>query len=179
MLAADLLAKALGFLVVAPVTALLLRFFAPGSGTSAITDEEILFFFLSPAGAAALLVIGVFTFWIVFAQQAVMLAIGYGTVKHGSITLRSTFRLVAARSLAIFRLSVRLLLTVIVIAVPFLAAAAVTYLSLLTRYDINYYLAVRPPVFWVAGSLLGSIIFAVSAEMVWLRVTEWPRKTSS
>ena len=163
MLAADLLAKALGFLVVAPVTALLLRFFAPGSGTSAITDEEILFFFLSPAGAAALLVIGVFTFWIVFAQQAVMLAIGYGTVKHGSITLRSAFRLVAARSLAIFRLSVRLLLTVIVIAVPFLAAAAVTYLSLLTRYDINYYLAVRPPVFWVAGSLLGSIIFALMA----------------
>jgi glycerophosphoryl diester phosphodiesterase len=163
MLAADLLAKALGFLVVAPVTALLLRLFAPGSGSSVITDEDILFFFLSPAGAAALLVIGVFTFWIVFAQQAVMLAIGYGTAKHGHITLRSAFRLVAARSLAIFRLSVRLILTVIVIAVPFLAAAAVIYLSLLTRYDINYYLAVRPPVFWVAGALLGSIVVALIA----------------
>ena len=163
LLAADLLAKALGFLVVAPATALLLRFFALGSGASAITDEEILFFFLSPAGAAALLVIGVFTFWVLFAEHAVMLAIGYGTAQHGSIALRSAFRLVAARSVAILRLSVRLLLTVIVIAMPFLAAAAVVYLSLLTRYDINYYLAVRPPVFWVAGAFLGSIIVALVA----------------
>ncbi len=32
------LAKALGFLVVTPVTALLFRFFAPGSGSSVTTD---------------------------------------------------------------------------------------------------------------------------------------------
>jgi len=155
------LAKALGFLVVAPVTTLLFRFFAPGSGSSVITDEDILFFFLTPAGGAALLVIGAFTFWIAFAEHAVMLTISYGTAQHGSITLRSTFRFVAARSLAIFRLSARLLVTTIVIAVPFLVAAVVTYLSLLTRYDINYYLSVRPPVFWVAGALLGSIIAAL------------------
>jgi len=172
LLAADLLAKALGFLVVAPVTALMLRFFASRSGSSVITDEDILFFFLSPAGAAALLVIGVFTFWIVFAEHAVLLTIGYGTIQRGGMTLRSAFRIVAARAAAIFRLAARLLLTIIAIAIPFLAAAAVTYLVLLTRFDINYYLVVRPAAFWTAGALLG-LIFAALAAVTAIKLLHW------
>ncbi|UCD23961.1 MAG: glycerophosphoryl diester phosphodiesterase membrane domain-containing protein, partial [Gemmatimonadota bacterium] len=173
MLAADLLAKALGFVLVTPVTALLLRFFAPSSGSSVITDEDILFFFMSPAGIAALLVIGVFIFWIVFAEHAVLLTIGYGTATRGTMTLRRTFRLIATRSLAILRLCLRLLITLILIVTPFLAAAAITYLVLLTRYDINYYLAVRPPIFWLAVTLLAVIItglvWAVTVKFIhWL-----------
>jgi len=162
LLAADLLAKALGFLVVTPVTALLLRFFSSGSG-SVITDEDILFFVLSPAGAAALLFIGIFTFWIVFAQQAVMLTITCGTAQHGAITLGTAFRFVATRAIAIFRLSVALLIRVLLWAAPFLAAAAITYLTLLSRFDINYYLAARPPEFWAAAALLGLISAALIA----------------
>ncbi|UCG85559.1 MAG: glycerophosphoryl diester phosphodiesterase membrane domain-containing protein [Gemmatimonadota bacterium] len=167
LLAADLLAKALGFLVVTPAISLLLRFYTSwsGSGTPVLTDEDILFFFLTPAGAAALVCVGVFTLWLVFAQHAVMLTIAYGTTRNGAITLRATFRFVATRAVAILRLSASLLLRIVAIVSPFLAAAAITYLALLTRFDINYYLTARPPAFWTAGALLGSISAALIAVL--------------
>jgi glycerophosphoryl diester phosphodiesterase len=161
LLVADLLAKALGFLAVTPVTALLLGFFARRSGSSVLTDEDILFFFLSPAGAVALLIIGVFTFWIVFAQQAVMLTLGFGTAEYGTITLKNTLRFVAAQSMALLHLASILLLRFLVLAAPFVLLAGIIYLALLTRFDINYYLEVRPTAFWVAVALLGLNIFGL------------------
>ncbi|UCD23305.1 MAG: glycerophosphoryl diester phosphodiesterase membrane domain-containing protein, partial [Gemmatimonadota bacterium] len=78
----------------------------------------------------------------------------------------------ATRSLAILRLCLRLLITLILLVTPFLAAAAITYLVLLTRYDINYYLAVRPPEFWLAATFIGFII----TGLVWVvavKIIHW------
>lgn len=161
LLAADLLAKGVGFLLVTPATALLLRFFADRSGSPVLTDADILFFFLSPTGAVALLFIGVLTFWVLFVEHAVMLTVAYAAAQHGTITLLTAYRFVAARSVGILRLSVSLLLRTTVIALPFLAAAAIAYFTLLTRFDINYYLSIRPPVFWGAAGLLGLILTAL------------------
>ncbi len=172
LLAIELLALTLGFLVVTPVTAVLLRFFAARSGSSVVTDEDILFFLLSPAGAVALLFIGIFTFWIVFAKQAATLTLGFGIAEHGTITLKHTLRFVVARSVALFRLASVLLFRVLVLAAPFLLAAGITYLALLTRFDINYYLAVRPTAFWVAAVLLG-LIFAGLATVIAVKLFHW------
>ena len=40
-------------------------------------------------------------------------------------------------------------------AAPFLALVGLTYLTLLTQYDINYYLDSKPPAFWAAVGLSG------------------------
>ncbi len=172
LLAADVLAKALGFLVVAPVTALLLGFFSRRSGSTVLTDEDILFFFLSPTGIAALLIIGVFTFWIVFTEQAVMLTLGLGTLEHGTVTLGKACRFVAARSMSLLRLALALLIRLLLLAAPFALLASIIYWALLTRFDINYYLEVRPVGFWVAAGLMGLNIAGL-ATLLGFKVFHW------
>jgi glycerophosphoryl diester phosphodiesterase len=49
---------------------------------------------------------------------------------------------------------------------PFLVAAGIAYWVLLRQYDINYYLAVRPPVFWVAAVIAGLLLVALAAVLV-------------
>jgi glycerophosphoryl diester phosphodiesterase len=56
---------------------------------------------------------------------------------------------------------------------PFVAVAGVTAVVLLARHDVNYYLHVKPPSFWVAATigglmLLGAAIVAVTLYLRWL-----------
>ena len=62
----------------------------------------------------------------------------------------------------------RMLGRVLLLAAPFLAAGGGVVLWLLTDYDINYYLAETPPVFWTAVGLIGAILLAMVAEYFWL-----------
>lgn len=137
--------------VLTPLYSTLVGWLILASGDVALTDEDILFFILSPAGLLSFWVaasIGVV--FVVFEQAALFMAAWQATA-HRPTRLIPLARLLLARSWPIFLLALRMMLRVALLALPFLVALAVIYQAWLTQYDINYYLAARPPEFWLAG----------------------------
>jgi glycerophosphoryl diester phosphodiesterase len=173
LVAVDLLAKAAGFLVVTPVATFLLRLFAERRGSAVLTDEAILWFFLSPLGLAALVVVGAVALWIFFIEHGAMLAIAHAASAGRGVTSLWAYGVIVRRGAAILRLTATLILRLLALASPFLGLMAAVYLTLLTEFDINYYLSVRPPVFWITGALIAllavALLVTVGAMLVrWL-----------
>ena len=166
----DLLAKAAGLVVVIPAAAVLLRFFTERRGTSVLTDEAILWFFLSPLGLTAFVVVGAVVLWILFVEHGAVLAIARGASRGKRVTVRRAYGLVAERWAAVFQLAAGLIVRLLLAASPFVALGAAVYLTLLTEFDINYYLSRRPPAFWLAAALISALAAALVAVVLTLLV---------
>jgi len=72
----------------------------------------------------------------------------------------------------IFSFSVRLVVRVLLLTLPFLAAAGAVALVLLTDYDINYYLTTRPPEFWIAVIIIVMLVVAMIGLLAW-QLAKW------
>ncbi len=59
-----------------------------------------------------------------------------------------------------------MVLKLLILATPFLAAAGGVYFLLLTDHDINYYLSQKPPKFWTAAILMGAILAAFAVGLI-------------
>ena len=165
LVAVDLLAKAAGFLVVAPLATLLLRLFAEQRGNAVLTDEAILWFFLSPLGVTAFVVVGAVTLWILFVEHGAILAIAQAASAGKRVTALWAYGVIVRRGAAVLKLAATLILRLLVLASPFAALMAAVYVTLLGEFDINYYLSVRPPAFWVAGALIALVAVALLATL--------------
>jgi glycerophosphoryl diester phosphodiesterase len=73
-------------------------------------------------------------------------------------------RYLLERAWPLFRLAVRMVLSAVLAAAPFLAVIGAIYYVFLTEFDINYYLAEHPPVFLWSIAAAGLILLA----MVWV-----------
>lgn len=153
----DLLAKALGFILLTPLAGLLLGILVSWRGGGVVTDEDILFFFLRPLGLVILLLAGAIFAGIGFVEQAGLMTIGFGARHDRSITYLEALRHVARRAGAIFNLAGQMVARLLLFAAPFLAAGGLVYLLLLTEFDINFYLAQKPKEFYLAAVLIGVI----------------------
>jgi glycerophosphoryl diester phosphodiesterase len=149
----DVLAKAIGLLVVTPVVTVLFRLAAAHRGSAVLTDEEILWFLLSPVGLLLLVVVGAVVLWMFFVQHGAILAIAHAASAGNRMTALWAYGVVMRRGAAVLRLAAGLVLKLLLLSAPFVGAMAVVYLALLAEFDINYYLAARPPAFWIAGAL--------------------------
>jgi glycerophosphoryl diester phosphodiesterase len=76
------------------------------------------------------------------------------------------------RLVPILSLSVRLVVRVLALVVPFLALAAATAWLALTAHDINFYLTERPPAFWIAAVVIG-LLLAVLAFLLIRKLIGW------
>lgn len=142
------------------------------SGSAALTDEDILWFTLRPAGLVVLIGVGAVALAMAALQYAAMMAIGLGAAHGRPIGAVGALRFATSRAPQILHLTARRIGLLLLIAAPFLVAGALVYVLLLRKYDINYYLAEKPPVFWAAGSLIGALVAAMSVVLV-LRLASW------
>src|SRR5262249_8327414 len=86
------------------------------------------------------------------------------------ITLSAALRIVVAHLPRLLRVAARILLAVLALAAPLLAIAGVFAKSLLSKHDINYYLAERPPEFLAAAAVILVIALPTLGAAVWLSV---------
>ncbi|MCK5448357.1 MAG: glycerophosphoryl diester phosphodiesterase membrane domain-containing protein, partial [Gemmatimonadetes bacterium] len=155
-----------------PGLALLLRFFLSQKGRAALSDQEILFFFLSPIGVVALVVGGGTWIGIALVEQAGLMVVGFGAAEDRRVTWFSALRYVFHESPRILLLGSRLLVRTTVLAGPMLALVGGVYWAFLRQYDINYYLANRPPEFlWAAG--IAGVLVAGLAVLLAVKVVGW------
>ena len=70
------------------------------------------------------------------------------------------------------RLSARVFLRLVVLALPFLAAVAIVWITMLRGHDINYYLAEHPPE-WRHAQLIAAFLAAGYALLAAWRLARW------
>jgi len=157
---------ALGIVLFTPLVAAISRLLLGLSDQPALADQDIAWFLLSPAGIAALILLAGLAITILGVEQASLMTMGAGSVQGLHIDAVAALRHTAARAHSIFSFAVRLVVRVLLLTLPFLAAAGAIALFLLTDYDINYYLAEQPPEFWIAAVMIGLLLIAMALILV-------------
>ncbi len=172
-LAVHFVVNALVFVVLAPVASLLLNLAVTLSGDSALSDQDIIFFLLSPVGLVSMLIIASIFSIILFLEHAALMTLGYYETEGQKVIGPWLLAFLGKKAASLFRLSLRILLRVILTLLPFLFSLLAVYSLLLGEFDINYYLNERPPEFrqaLVLGTVIGIalIYFMLRLAISWV-----------
>lgn len=165
--------RALSFALLTPAVAFLIRWsLQRGASSAVLTDQGILFFFLSPAGLLTMLAVGSVIAAIYFVEISALLVVPIGALQDVQVWALGALRFTGARAYALLRLALRALLRLLLIAAPFLAIAGTVYWLLLRDYDLYFLTSVKPPVYWVAGALIAPTL-ACGAALLIRRLLLW------
>ena len=163
----DLVYKGVGFALLTPATVLLVRWMASRTGTRVVADADLVRFFVTTrVGVLILIVGGGILLAITALEMACLMAIGLAGAKGTRLNARSALAFGAKKAPFVLALMWHMLVRVILGVLPFLAALGLVYFALLRPHDINYYLAHRPPMFYVAAAIGGVILAALAALLV-------------
>lgn len=155
-----------------PGLALLLRVFISRQDRVVLSDQEILYFFLTPAGIAALVVVGGTWVGIALLEQAGLMVVGFGAAEDRRISWLASLRYVLRNLPRILLLGSHLVARAALLAGPLLGLVAGVYWAFLRQYDINYYLATRPAEFMWAGGAAALLVAALGALLA-IKVVGW------
>jgi glycerophosphoryl diester phosphodiesterase len=172
ILIVHLVFTALGFALFTPLLGALSRLLLALSSRDVLADTDIIFFLLSPYGMAALVLFGAMLITILVFEQAAMMLTYIGAKNDIQEDMIGILGYTAARALIIFKFSVRLIIRLLIIVLPFLAVGGTIAWLALTKYDINYYLAHKPPVFYLAVLLIGALLL-IMAFVVIRKLLSW------
>lgn len=158
--------------VIVPVSGLVLAVALSIDGQAAVTDQDIARFLATPAGfVGALAFVG-----LSIIASVLDLAVMTSTLRRGEhrvgAALVAGLSLVLARFVALFSFGVRLALRVLLMAAPFMFAAAGVAWLVLGDYDINYYLTHQPPEFLIGSGLIGALALVLAVLLV-LQLARW------
>jgi glycerophosphoryl diester phosphodiesterase len=169
----DIVYKIVSFALLTPAAVLVLRWAMSRAGTRVVADTEIATFLLTtPIGLLTLIVAGAITTGITALEMSCLMGIGVAAAKGRHLTVRGALAFGASRAAHVLALAAHMVVRVLAALVPFLLIAGLAYLWLLRRYDINYYLAERPPAFWGAAAIVVVIVAALAALIV-RTITRW------
>lgn len=166
----DIAFKAIAFVVLTPSLGLLLRLFLAISGRRVLSDQDILAFLIGPVGWIAAIVVGAAWIAIVALEQAALMRIVVEAWAGRIVPARSALSFAARHAWPVLGVTGRMVAFCLLAAAPLLAAVGAVYAALLTRYDINFYLAEKPPEFWIAAGLaaaaLAAMVFVLARMLI-------------
>ena len=168
----DILFRIFSAAVLGPVSAWIFTALISSSGQLSVGNDQIATFLLSPAGVLAVVVWGVVGLASFFAAQAGMILIAADTIRRRKTSSAAALWHTLKRLPTLMELAARQVAVYALVTVPALGLAAAAYFSLLTGHDINFYLAQRPPVFWVALAI-GAVLATLVAGVVGILYFRW------
>lgn len=171
-LACHVLATIIAYILLTPLASLLLNIAVSRSGDSALSDQEILFFFLKPFGLCCLVLLGAIAITIIAFKHATLMTILQAANRGYIVTYTQAIYFISRRSLQILRLGMYIVARALVYILPLLAASWLVFHALLSKHDINYYLAQKPSEFWLAAVLIG-IFVAITTVLLLRLVIPW------
>ena len=127
----------LGFILFTPLLGGLGRLLLSFSSQEVLADTDIIFFLLSPFGMTALVLFGAMLVTILIFEQAAMMITYIAVTEDLNEDLIQILGYTGARALAIFKFSVLLVLRLLIITLPFLAAGGLVAWLALTKYDLS------------------------------------------
>ncbi len=154
----------------APATGWLLNRLVASSGQYAVSDNDLLAFFLSSQGILFLVLsVGfVLAFW--FAEQVGLLIISVKAVFEKQVSVSRVLWEQITHLQALFRLGLLQAAVYLAASIPFILGIGLTYLLLLRKWDLYYYLNVRPLSWWIAVAIAGTILAAYLVLAAWLHI---------
>ena len=165
--ATDILYKAIAFALLTPLITVLFRLLVRRSGSTAVADADIAFFFFTTkSGSLALILIGGLIIAVTALEQACLMTIVLTALRGARPRVRDAFAHASKRSHAVLRLTAQVVVRVLVLVAPFAAAIGATYWALLSGHDINFYLTNRPPEFLTAVAIAGLIALGLGVVLV-------------
>jgi len=170
--AADIATRVAATLLLAPFLAWITRSAMARAGGGAVTDQDIVWFLLSPLGIATLVVVAAGSALAGLIGHTAIMTVAAGVEETRSVSWLDGMRHAFRRLFAIFSMAVRGLIRLIVDAAPWLLIGGVVYLVMFRAHDINYYLSEKPPEFWVAVVLIGASLLGL-AWFVGRRLLSW------
>lgn len=168
----DIAFKLMAFIVLTPVAALLFRLLIALSGSEILSDLDILMFLVRPAGWIAFIFAAAIWLGIVAFEQAALIGIVCAQAANRRLGILGALRFAAGNAWSVIQVTARIAAWTLLASVPFLAVAATVYFTLLTKYDINYYLKEKPPAFGVAIGV-GLMLAAGFAVTIFRLFTGW------
>jgi glycerophosphoryl diester phosphodiesterase len=152
----------------APASGWLLNRLVAASGQYAVSDNDLLTFFLSPQGILFLIssVGFVLAFW--FAEQVGLLIISVKAVFEKKISVSLVLWEQITHLPALIRLGLLQAGGYLAVSVPFVLGVGLVYWLLLREWDLYYYINVQPPSWWIALSIAGTISAGYFLLAAWL-----------
>jgi glycerophosphoryl diester phosphodiesterase len=165
-LAIHLAVSVLVFTILTPAAGGLLRLAVALSGSAALSDQDILFFLLSPYGFICALLLGSVFSIILFLGHAALLVVATSSSVGEAASVKQVLLFLAGRLAGLFKLALQVLLRVLLNLLPFVLLLILVFQLLLSEYDINYYLAEKPAEWQLAIALGGLIGLACGANLL-------------
>jgi glycerophosphoryl diester phosphodiesterase len=142
------------------------------TGQVAISNYDLAAFFTQPPGMLFLLLSAASGLALFQAEQAGLMAIlrgGWTGRRAGAI---DAVRLKARQLPGVLQLALLQAAILMLLLTPVLAVLWVIQSAFLGQQDINYYLKERPPEFWWAAGLAGTLLALTAGGLAWL-LTRW------
>ncbi len=167
-----LLIQLLGFAIFAPAATWIGRRLVLTAGEPVISNFDIVGFVLSPAGIGFVVVAAALTIGLLLAEFA-----GHGWIAGHALARRpvTTTGVVAAvlrRLPRLIRLALRVFARLVLLALPFLAAAGAVWFTMLGAHDVNFYLAEDPPE-WRRALLIAATLAISYALLAAWSLARW------
>lgn len=158
--------------IFAPLVGLTSRLLLRLSGGPALADQDIAIFALSPAGVVAMIVFAALLIGIIAFEQSGMMRIALGRSRDETVRAVDAVRFTVSRTHSLLLFSAHLAARVLIIVLPFLAIGAAVAWWFITDYDINFYLAEKPPEF-ILFAILIALVVAVMALVLVRKLVLW------
>jgi len=151
-----------------PASGWLLNRLVAASGQYAVSDDDLLAFFLSSQGILFLILgVGfVLSFW--FAEQVGLLIISVKAAAEKKVSVSLVLWEQITHLPALIRLGLFQAAGYLVASIPFVLGIGLVYGLLLREFDLYYYINVQPPSWWIAVIIAGTIAAAYLLLAAWL-----------
>ncbi|MGY8770028.1 MAG: glycerophosphodiester phosphodiesterase family protein [Pirellulales bacterium] len=146
----DIAYKAVAAMILFPVVSLFFRLLISTSGGEVLSDIDILFFFLKPLGWICFIVCGGLLLGILALEQATLMYVLVVSSDQRKVRLIEALQYARTHLVQVMEITCRLVMWSLLILAPFLVTAGIVYLTMLSEYDINFYLKERPPEFQIS-----------------------------
>jgi len=166
LLATHVLYTLLAVAILTPLITISINLLVELSGNAALSDQDILFFALSPVGFIAMVLAIALIVTAVALEYAALMTVAYTAIYGQTITYGRALAFAMRRGLTVIKLSARMLGRLLLYMFPFLGMIALIYAFFLSKFDINYYLSVKPPSFWIALLLAGVVMAGMLVVLV-------------
>jgi glycerophosphoryl diester phosphodiesterase len=140
------------------------------SGQPVVDSTDLIGFVFSPRGFLATFLGATLLLTIRLVEQAGLSAVALGAIAAHRVTSPAALRIVAGLLPRLLTVAGVVLLAALALAAPLLVVAGLFARRLLTRHDINYYLAEHPPEFVTAAAVIAALAIPTVLAAIWLAV---------
>ncbi len=155
---ADALFKLLIFLTLTPLMSWLYSRIIWQSGSSAVSNTDIIAFLTSPLVLISLFIAGVLSLAITYAENAALMQIVFAHQRDSFVSYRHIFRHLKKQAVDFVGLGAVIIGRLLLIFAPLVITAGLLYFFNFREHDINYYLQVRPPEFWLSIAIITPVL---------------------